>query len=57
MYTKVIPFNVLHHMFTMFWKVLNLDLLCVKLQLEGKNSTRIAEPNITVIPFTLDHCY
>lgn len=56
MYTTVVLFNTLHHTSTTFRKVLNLDLLCVKLQLEGQNSSKISEPDVTVIPFTLDHC-
>jgi len=30
MHIAVTPFNALHHVFTIFEKVLNLDLLCIQ---------------------------
>lgn len=45
------------HIFAAIWKVLNLDLLCVELQLEQKKGSKRAEPHVAVIPFTLDHSY
>lgn len=57
MVTRVIAFNVLHHKFAAFWKILSLDSLCLKPQLEGKSNSKPAAPNSTECPLILDHCY